>query len=73
PQQDNVAEDIIAEIYEHIGTSQIDLGQYGKAAENLTRSLQYNPSKIAEDNLKTAEAESIRNSSGGFFKKLFGK
>ncbi|MCS4305616.1 tetratricopeptide repeat protein [Chryseobacterium sp. BIGb0232] len=73
PQQEGVTKDIIAEVYEHIGTAQLDLGQYADAAENLKLSLQYNHSPIAEDNLKTAEAENKRNSSGGFFKKMFGK
>lgn len=73
PQQQGVTEDIVAEIYEHLGTAQLDLGQYTEAAENLKKSLHYNHSPIAEDNLKTAEAESRRNGSGGFFKKMFGR
>ncbi|UHO40109.1 hypothetical protein H5J24_08920 [Chryseobacterium capnotolerans] len=73
PQQQGVTEDIIAEIYEHLGTAQLDLGQYANAAENLKTSLHYNHSSIAEDNLKTAETESRRNGSSGFFRKMFGK
>ncbi|MDN3693038.1 hypothetical protein QWZ06_12455 [Chryseobacterium tructae] len=73
PQQEGVTKDIIAEIYEHLGTAQLDLAQYNEATENLKLSLQYNHSPIAEENLKTAEAENKRNNSGGFFKKIFGK
>ncbi|WP_250254043.1 hypothetical protein [Chryseobacterium sp. Marseille-Q3244] len=73
PQQDGVTADIIAEIYEHLGTAQLDLAQYSEAAENIKLSLQYNHSPIAEENLKTAETENKRNYSGGFFKKIFGK
>lgn len=73
PQQEEVAKDIVAELYEHLGTSQLDLAQYAEAAENLKLSLRYNPSSIAEDNLKTAEKENKQNDSGGFFKKIFGK
>lgn len=73
PQQDGVTADIVAEVYEHLGTAQLDLAQYAEAAENLKLSLQYNHSPIAADNLKTAEIENKRNNSGGFFKKIFGK
>lgn len=73
PQQENITKDIIAEVYEHLGTAQLDLGQYTDAAENLRIALEYNPTKIAEDNLRTAEAETRRNGSGSFFKKIFGK
>ncbi|AZA76678.1 tetratricopeptide repeat protein [Chryseobacterium sp. G0186] len=72
PKQENITRDIIAEVYEHLGTSQLDLGQYADAAENLKKALEYNPTKIAEDNLRTAEAETRRNGSSGFFKKLLG-
>ncbi|MBP2615514.1 tetratricopeptide repeat protein [Chryseobacterium jejuense] len=73
PQQEGVTEDITAEIYEHLGTAQLDLGQYADAAENFKVSLQYNPSKIAKDNLRIAETENKRNGSGGFFRKVFGR
>lgn len=73
PQQEGVTADIVAEIYEHLGTAQLDLTQYAEAAENLKLSLLYNHSPIAADNLKTAETEHKRNNSGGFFKKIFGK
>lgn len=72
-QQEGVTDDIVAEIYEHLGTAQLDLGQYTDAADNLKTSLHYNHSPIAEDNLRTAEAENRRNGSGGFFRKMFGK
>ena len=70
PSQEGVSDDIIAEIYEHIGTSQLDLGMYTEAAENLRSSLRYNNIQTTQDNLKTAEIN--LNNKGGFFKKLFG-
>jgi hypothetical protein len=69
--QEGVTDDIMAEIYEHIGTSQIDLGYYDEAVKNLQRSLKLNFSQTTNDNLKTAQHHA--GNSGGFFKKLFGK
>ncbi|WP_294209536.1 hypothetical protein [uncultured Chryseobacterium sp.] len=71
PQQDGVTDDIVAEMYEHIGTAQIDLGNYEQAIKNLEKSLNLNFSQTAQDNLKIAREQTGKQ--GGFFKKLFGK
>ncbi|MCJ8154405.1 hypothetical protein MKJ01_11595 [Chryseobacterium sp. SSA4.19] len=69
--KESITDDVIAEIYEHIGTSQIDLGYYDEAVKNLQQSLKLNFSQTASDNLKIAQYHA--GNSGGFFKKLFGK
>lgn len=68
--QEGVEDYIVAEIYEHIGASQIDLGNYMNAVENLEKSLELKHSPLAENNLKIAREHSGK--SGGFFKKFFG-
>ncbi|MGJ1420173.1 tetratricopeptide repeat protein [Sphingobacterium spiritivorum] len=73
PQQQGVTNDIVAELYEHLGSAQLDLELYAEAAQNYRQSLQYNFSQMVSDNLKVAE-ENIKNSgSDNFFRKLFGK
>lgn len=69
--QQGVTDDIIAEIYEHLGTAQIDLGQYNEAMENLKSALRYNDIQVTRENLEVATAHA--NSSQGFFKKFFRK
>ncbi|ERJ57672.1 tetratricopeptide repeat protein [Sphingobacterium paucimobilis] len=70
-QQDNVTDDVIAEIYEHIGTSFLDLERYDESIQYLQKSLNYNDTPTTRENLKTAEA--TKQGSKGFFGKLFGK
>ncbi len=69
PEQQGITDDIAAEIYEHVGTSLLDLGIYRDAVKNLEISLTlfYNPT--AETNLKIARE---KLAGPGFFRKLFG-
>ncbi|MCP1996286.1 tetratricopeptide repeat protein [Flavobacterium sp. HSC-61S13] len=69
--QEGVTSDIIAEIYEHLGAAQMDLGQYNEAVGNLESALKYQESDVARENLKIATAHA--NSSQSFFKKFFRK
>ncbi len=69
--QEGVTDDIIAEIYEHLGIAQIDLEQYKEAVDNLEAALRYGDSELARENLKIAKENA--HSSQGFFKKFFGK
>ncbi|MDR0263698.1 MAG: hypothetical protein LBJ04_10780 [Sphingobacterium sp.] len=70
-QQDNVTDDVIAEIYEHMGIAFLDLKRYDESIEYLKKSIRYNDLPTTIENLKIAEAN--KNSSGGFLSKLFGK
>lgn len=69
--QEGVTQDVIAEIYEHLGTAQIDLGQFSEALLNLETSLKFEDSAVTRENLKIATAHA--SSKQGFFKKFFGK
>ncbi len=69
--QEDITNEIMAEVYEHIGTSQLDLRYFDDAIANLTHSLQYEVTKTAGDNLQLAQ--DYKKSSSGFFGKLFGK
>lgn len=71
PQQENVTEDIIAELYEHMGTTCLDLQRYDDAITYLQQSLAFQDMPITRANLKVAEATKQR--SKGFFYKLFNK
>jgi tetratricopeptide (TPR) repeat protein len=69
--QEGIAGDIIAEIYEHMGTAQLDMEEYESAIENLEHALRYHDTKAARENLKIAQAN--KKSSTGFLRKLFGQ
>lgn len=69
-EQKEVKDDIAAELYEHIGTSLIDMGQYTEAVKNLEISLKLFYNRITEDNLKIAKAKAKEPT--GFFRKFFG-
>ncbi len=71
PQQENVTDDIIAEIYEHMGTAFLDLQRYDDAITHLRQSLSFQDMPTTRANLKVAEA--TKQSSKGFFHKLFNK
>ena len=73
PNQEQVTNDIISEVYEHLGTAQFDLGQYDGAVKNLRTSLQYGHSITAENNLLAAERELKRNNTSELLNKLFGQ
>lgn len=68
--QEGVTGDVIGEIYEHMGTAQLDMEQYDDAIENLEHALRYHEMKTARENLITAQAN--KKSSTGFLRKLFG-
>ncbi len=70
PEQQEITDDIAAELYEHIGTSLIDIGHYTEAVKNLEISLGLFYNRITEDNLKIARAN-VKEPS--FFRKLFGQ
>lgn len=70
PEQQEITDDIVAELYEHIGTSLIDMGHYTEAVKNLEISLGLCYNRIAEDNLKIARANAKEP---GFFRKFFGQ
>ncbi|WP_313271112.1 hypothetical protein [Sphingobacterium sp.] len=73
PQQEGVTDDVIAGLYEHLGSAQLDLELYTEAAQNYRESLRYHFNQMISDNLKIAE-ENIKNSdSNNFFSKLFVK
>lgn len=71
PVQEGVTDDVAAEIYEHIGSAQLDLGNYDEAVKNLQQSLQLNDLPHTRTNLNTARSHI--NKKGGFFRSLFGK
>ncbi|QQT25522.1 tetratricopeptide repeat protein [Sphingobacterium spiritivorum] len=73
PQQEGVTGDIIAELYEHLGSAQLDLELYTEAAQNYRESLRYNFNQMVSDNLKVAEENIKSSGSNNFFSKLFGK
>lgn len=69
--QEGVTDDVAAEIYEHIGSAQLDLGNYDEAVNNLEQSLQLNPLPHTRTNLNMARSHI--NKKGGFFRSLFGR
>lgn len=71
PGQEGVTDDVAAEIYEHIGSAQLDLGNYDEAVKNLGQSLQLNELPHTRTNLNTARSHI--NKKGGFFRSFFGK
>ncbi|MDQ1162390.1 tetratricopeptide (TPR) repeat protein [Chryseobacterium sp. SORGH_AS 447] len=71
PGQGGVTDDITAEIYEHIGSAQLDLGNYDEAVKYLEQSLQLNDLPHTRTNLN--KARSHINKKGGFFRNFFGK
>lgn len=71
PGQEGVADDIVAEIYEYLGNSQLDQGNYEEAVKNLEQSLNLNFSQTASNNLQTARSHA--GNKGGFFRRLFRK
>lgn len=69
--QEGVTDDVIAQIHEHIGTSQIDLEDYDKAFHHLQESLKLHETSVARQNLKIAQDN--MSPAGGLFRKLFGR
>ncbi len=71
PGQEGVTDDVAAEIYEHIGSAQLDLGNYEEAVKNLGQSLQLNELPHTRANLNTVRSHISKK--GGFFRSFFGK
>ncbi|WP_378103367.1 tetratricopeptide repeat protein [Chryseobacterium sp. sg2396] len=70
PEQENVTDDVIAEIYGHIGAAQIDRERYEDALTNLEKYLQLNPLPHTQNNLKITREYAGKK--GGFFRNLLG-